>query len=344
MGRFSLPFRLRKLTLQLQIFVVQCSIGRIYMVIRKGFQTIRRLPPTGSLEAFVAAARLGSLRKASEELSLSVSALSRRVQKLEQHVGRMLFTRAGNEYRLNQEGARLLDEIELPFDSMVAAFERRAKPKKMKLIVGVPMSFATAWLIPRLDRFRKANPDIELELNTSGSPVEKLGDTMDTIIFFAQDGAENVSFQPLRKQGAFTIAKKGVADPLVGLKRNLKTTPLLVHRRLSHILDAWMKAVGLPRDFDLKIDRFDDGRMLVAAAKSGLGLALVLEDMVNFYGDTKDLVRPFGEYVPTPFSYAISERPTSGNSAAVRRFGDWIAEETRQDAQMALSEKLLETS
>lgn len=310
----------------------------------QGILTIRTLPPSGSLEAFIAAARLGSLRKASSELNLSVSALSRRVQKLERHVGRMLFIRTGNEFRLNQEGTRLLAEIEQPFDQMASAFERRKKPKKMDLIVGVPMSFATAWLMPRLDQFRKANPDINLQLDTSGSPVEKLGDSLDVIIFFAEEGAEDIPFQSLRKQGAFTVAKEGAVDARDGLRAVLKKTPLLVHRHLPHIVDAWTSAVGLPHDFDLNIDKFDDGRLLVAAAKSGLGLALVLEDMINFYGSTTDLVRPFGEYVATPFSYAISERPTSGNSVAVRRFGAWIAEETRKDGSTPLPEKLLETS
>ena len=102
--------------------------------------SIRRLPPTGALEAFLAAARYGSLRKASDAMNLSVSALSRRVQKLEQHVGRALFTRSGNEYRLNQQGQRLFAEIEQPFDQMVSAFQRRATPRKMELVVGVPTS------------------------------------------------------------------------------------------------------------------------------------------------------------------------------------------------------------
>ena len=276
-------------------------------------------------------------------MNLSVSALSRRVQKLEQHIGRTLFTRSGNEYRINQEGKRLLAEIEQPFDQMVSAFERRERPRKMELVVGVPTSFATAWLIPRLDLFRKANSDIELTLDTSGSPIQKLGESLDMIIFFAEEGAEPFPFQPLRKQGAFTVANEGLVDPLLGLKGVLRKTPLLVHRRLPHILDSWLSHVGLSRDFPLTIDAFDDGRLLVAAARSGLGLALVLEDMINFYGNSTGLVRPFGEYVRTPFSYAIAANPISGNSRAVERFAAWITEETRKDSQMTLPGKLLET-
>lgn len=212
------------------------------------------------------------------------------------------------------------------------------------MVVGVPTSFATAWLIPRLDDFRKRNPDIDLSLDTSGSPIEKLGESLDMIIFFAENGAEQVEFQPLRRQGAYAVAKEGVVDPLRGLKAALRRTPLLVHRHLPHILDVWKAEVGLPKDFDLKIDPFDDGPLLIAAANSGLGIALVLEDMVNFYGNSIGLIRPFGEYVRTPFSYAIAAKPASGSAHAVDRFRRWITEETHRDKQPSISGKVLETT
>ena len=40
---------------------------------------MRRLPPLTAIEAFVAVARLGSIKAAAQELSLSAPALSRRV-------------------------------------------------------------------------------------------------------------------------------------------------------------------------------------------------------------------------------------------------------------------------
>ena len=305
---------------------------------------IRRLPPTGSLEAFVAAARAGSLRRASIDLNLSVSALSRRVQKLEQHTGRPLFLRKGNEYRLNEEGRRLLARIEKPYDEITAAFDMRGRVDRKGLTVGVPTSFATAWLIPRLDDFRKRNPDIELRLYTSGSTLEKLGECLDMIVFFAEEDRETVDFEVLRPQGAFLVARDGLVDRRDGLRKALRDTPLLVHRHLPHILENWLSDLGLPADIDLNIDYFDDGPLLIAAARSGLGLALVLEDMVKFYGDSGGLVRPFGEYVRTSFSYAIAARPAGGSVHAIERFRSWIVEETRKECELSLPAKMLEAS
>lgn len=259
-------------------------------------------------------------------------------------MGRALFSRGGNEYRLNDEGRRLFAEIERPFDEISSAFERRGAPGKKGLVVGVPTSFATAWLIPRLDEFRKGNPHIDLRLDTSGSPVEKLGESLDMIIFFAEDGAERVEFEKLRPQGAFLVARAGVVDPLDGLKAALRKTPLLVHRHLPHIFESWASDLGLSDDIEPTIDWFDDGPLLIAAAQSGLGMALVLEDMVNFYGNAAGLVRPFGEYVRTRFSYAIAAKPASGSVHAIERFYDWVIEETRKESGAGLPQKKLEAS
>ena len=263
--------------------------------------------------------------------------------KLEQHVGRPLFTRGANEYRLNEDGMRLFEELKLPMDQLTAVFERRAAPSRKQLVVGVPTSFATAWLIPRLDRFRQSNPDIDLRIETSGSPIEKLGSTLDMIIFFAEEGKGKIEFQPLRPQGAYVVAREGLVDPLDGLRAALRSTPLLVHRHLPQMLDTWKAEVGLTADFPLNVDTYDDGPLLIAAAQSGLGLALVLEDMENFYGSSTGLVRPFGEYARTSFSYAIATKPASGSVHAIERFRQWVIQTTDAETQSRVPRKKLET-
>ena len=242
-----------------------------------------------------------------------------------------MFFRSGNEYRLNREGERLLSKIERPFDDIIAAFTPQGSSQKSELTIGVPTSFATAWLIPRMENFRRTHPNIDLRLDTSGSPIKKLGDTLDMIIFFAEEGAEPVEVEVLRPQGAFLVAQEGLVDSRDGLRKTLRSVPLLVHRHLPHILENWLSELGLDGDLNLSIDEFDDGPLLIAAARSGLGLALVLEDMVTFYGDAAGLVRPFGEYVKTSFSYAIAKNPTAGNQNAVERFRDWIVHETQME-------------
>lgn len=306
------------------------------MCISNGDIDIRRLPSSGSLEAFVAAARSGSLQQASLDLRLSVSAISRRIQKLEQMLARSLFVRHGNEFRLSDDGRRLFEAIEKPLEEIICALDAHWSDPEDRLVVGVPSAFASAWLIPRLAHFRESHPDLQLEIDTSGSPLKKLGSSLDVIIFFANEKTSSLGCKTLRPQGAFTVAKQGVVDPLRGLQANLRTTPLLVHSGLPEVQRCWMEALNLPTDFPLTIDPFDDGALLVAAAQSGLGIALVLEDMIEFASDAEGLIRPFGEYVRSPFSYAIASRPANARPKSVERFCSWIVQETRTESTQSL--------
>lgn len=78
--------------------------------------SMQRLPPLGSLEAFVAVAQRRSLKAAAPELEISVSALSRRIQSLEERLGLMLFERGGREFRLTADGAALLESVCVSLD------------------------------------------------------------------------------------------------------------------------------------------------------------------------------------------------------------------------------------
>src|SRR3546814_17064662 len=70
-----------------------------------------RLPPLGAIEAFVTVARMGSIKNAAEVLALSPSALSRRVQTLENRMGEALFERKHKALSLTMEGERMLEAV-----------------------------------------------------------------------------------------------------------------------------------------------------------------------------------------------------------------------------------------
>lgn len=292
----------------------------------------RRLPPNGAIEAFLSVTRAGTLTEAAQDLNLSVSALSRRVQSLETHVGKPLFERRHHEFRLTPTGTQLLEMIEVPYDALVSALEEVRQDHDYRISVGVPPSFAGAWLMPRLHRFRKAHPDVDLKFDSSGSPKSKLGVSLDAIILFADREEERLEMRQLKPQAAFAVAAPGVLPDAGTLTERMQGQPLLIHSGLSHILPNWMAAMGLDSAPGSRIDEYDSGPVMVAAAESGLGVALVLEDMVAFYpGQTPRLVRPFGERVETPYSYYLAIRHASGSRQAMRWFRDWVVSEAEAE-------------
>ena len=76
----------------------------------------RRLPPLNALRAFEAAARLGRMTAAAEELSVTPGAISRQVRQLEQALGVGLFEGAKNKPQLTAAGASLWPALSAALD------------------------------------------------------------------------------------------------------------------------------------------------------------------------------------------------------------------------------------
>ncbi|MCP1515040.1 MULTISPECIES: LysR substrate-binding domain-containing protein [Pseudomonas] len=123
------------------------------------------LPPLLALRAFEAVARHLSFIKAASELSVTQSALSHQVQKLEQHLGKSLFVRRTRAIDLTADGQQYYDDIRPALDAIaVATRAQRAAPSTTVLRIGLLASFATLWLAPRLAGFLNRYPSIQVEL------------------------------------------------------------------------------------------------------------------------------------------------------------------------------------
>lgn len=110
-------------------------------------------------------ARHLSFIKAASELSVTQSALSHQVQKLEQHLGKPLFIRRTRAIDLTADGQRYYDEIRPALDAIAAATRaQRQLPSATVLRIGLLASFATLWLAPRLAGFLNRYPHIQVEL------------------------------------------------------------------------------------------------------------------------------------------------------------------------------------
>ncbi|MCB1549921.1 MAG: LysR family transcriptional regulator, partial [Hyphomicrobiaceae bacterium] len=68
------------------------------------------------LRYFAAVARAGSIRKASEELHVATSAVSRQIQKLEDELGTPLFERLPKGLKLTRAGSLVLRHAELTLE------------------------------------------------------------------------------------------------------------------------------------------------------------------------------------------------------------------------------------
>lgn len=123
------------------------------------------IPPLLGLQAYEAAARRGGFALAAEELHLSPSAVSQRVRTLEAHLGVQLFERLPRSLRLTEVGHAYLPAVRDIFEDLSAATNGLfGTSKHTQLTVRVQVSYATAWLVPRLKNFNEAFEHISLRL------------------------------------------------------------------------------------------------------------------------------------------------------------------------------------
>ena len=138
-------------------------------------QTHLRTRPIGAghLRAFEAVARHLNFRAASEEMALTQSAVSRQIQALEEDVGAALFLRHTRAVELTSAGALLLGTVAraLPqIDGVVRQIRQSAGRRSVSITTFA--SFASMWLIPRMEVFQRANPDIDIRIDASDVAVD----------------------------------------------------------------------------------------------------------------------------------------------------------------------------
>jgi len=132
------------------------------------------LPPLNALRSFEAAGRLGSIRGAAAELYVTPGAVSRQVRALESWLGIELFRHEGRTLQLTDVGARYLRAVTEHLSAIAEATGQATGRWRAEesLTIRSYTLLASTWLIPRLTRFRRSQPWVELELVTSSDPAD----------------------------------------------------------------------------------------------------------------------------------------------------------------------------
>ena len=116
---------------------------------------------------FLAVCRGGSLPRAAEQLGVSEGTVSRRIAGMEKRLAARLFDRHSTGHALTDLG-REVEAVAARIDSEVHAFCRIVEGQDQNLagslVVTVSPALLTEWLLPLIEEFTKANPQISLEL------------------------------------------------------------------------------------------------------------------------------------------------------------------------------------
>lgn len=288
----------------------------------------RDIPPWPALEAFVAAARSGSFRQAAAELGLSAPAFTRRIQALEHYIGARLFDRDAQRAVLTPAGRHYFHLLEPGFESLRrAAAAMRPDGGSRPLRLRISHSLAALWLAPRLARFAAAHPDIDLQLESRGTPDELRSGLIDVGIFFSP-----TPFEDLAARQLFSLETSVVAAPALFADPSMQFEDLMRYPRLDltdpgEIWPEWLRATGheaaLPRARFL----FDSIEVMYQAAAAGAGLALGLRPIVDPFLADGRLRVVLTSRQEMAGAYYVAATKECLRHAAARRLWRWLGEE-----------------
>src|SRR5438105_15743035 len=143
----------------------------------------RPLPPLDLLRGFESAARHLSFTKAAVELFLTQSAVSRQIQSLESFVGVALFERRHKALALTEAGQAYHRAVAASLDSIREATRKLRETRTGHVLtVTTTVSFASIWLVPRLARFRKESPGVDVRITATHDVVDMEREGIDLAI------------------------------------------------------------------------------------------------------------------------------------------------------------------
>jgi LysR family transcriptional regulator, glycine cleavage system transcriptional activator len=296
---------------------------------------MRRLPPLTALRAFEAAARHLSFRAAAAELGLTPSAISHQIRQLEQLWGMALFRRRPRPLILTEAGRRLFPPIRDVFDGLAAAVaDVHPHSERGPLRVTTTNAFASRWLVPRLPLWRRAWPDLALEIIGTDAVLDLRTGEADVAIRYAHAPPRGLECEELCRDWFWPICSPALlaAGPPIKQPADVARYPLVhMHWRpeernaptwrrwfqAARAVDPRVPGVGLAGELS-----FREELHAIEAVVAGQGIAVCSDLLVASELRAGTLVKALE--LPLPgFGFYLAYTAESPCRSAIAAFGAW---------------------
>ncbi|MEQ8666810.1 MAG: transcriptional regulator GcvA [Rhodospirillales bacterium] len=294
------------------------------------------LPSLNALRAFEAAARLGRVNAAAEELSVTPAAVSHQIKSLEEHFGVPLFRREVRQISLTPTGQKLLPLLSEGFEKLAEACRLiETAEQSGVLVVSAPPTFAAKWLVRSLQDFYAVHPDISVRLDGTIGLTDFDRDDVDVAIRFGAGPYPDLHAVPLLAERVYAVCAPDLATP----EKPLDTPDDLRHHKLLHM--TWQSPSGLMPDWPMWLKTagvegvdttprlvFNNEVLAIEAAIAGQGVALMSAFHAKGEIERGRLIGLFDLELPTDFHYWLVCPPAYAERPKVSAFQDWIVEAT----------------
>lgn len=248
-----------------------------FLICRKAGPLPRRLPNLNRIRAFEAAARHLSFKDAADELHVTHAAVSHQIKALEQELGRKLFVRLTREVRLTDAGRAFLPDLTRALDLIAqATTDVTGDRMEGRLTLSIAPFYGNRMVLPRLDRFHAAYPDLQIVANMSAAVVDFRKSDIDAAIRYGKGNWPGTTALLLHSDvSAPLCAPDYVAEkPLPLPPSDIARMTLACVAGREYEWQHWFTAVGFSPQKPLRLVPYENRARALDLALSGHGACL----------------------------------------------------------------------
>lgn len=268
----------------------------------------------GAIPAFVAVVKGGGFSPAARALGVSKSAVSKRINQLEQDLGVRLLYRTTRKLSLTEAGERYFEHAEQALlaasQAEDAVAELQGEPQG-KLKISSPMSFGRLHISPLIPKILKRHPKLDIELLMDDRPVDLVADGIDIAI---RSGFGGLPDSALVARKLAPLRQAIFASPDYGRERPLPRTPaeLTEHNCIlfsySRDSNVWtFERHGASETVEVTGSyRVNNSEAILAAILEGIGVGRLPTFVAGPLVRSGQLVNLFPDYrIPDHTLYAV---------------------------------------
>lgn len=274
---------------------------------------------------------------------MTPAAVGQLVRGLEDWLGVALFVRAStgrSRLAATEAAQRALPEIRAGFDRLGMGLEHlKNSGAHGVLTVTVSPAFAAKWLLPRIERFHAAWPEIDLRLDTNLKAVDFVPGGIDIGVRYGIGKWDGLLAEKLMNEEIYPVCSPG----WLARHGRLPTPAQLADETLIHDLsmdgqagfptwDRWLEAAGTGAVATQRGMRINNSAAVLQAAIDGSGVALGRSVMARDDLAAGRLVRLFPHIAfPSSLAYYVVYRPGCATLARLAAFRQWLVDEAALD-------------
>ncbi|KJY66430.1 LysR family transcriptional regulator [Vibrio coralliilyticus] len=288
------------------------------------------LPSIKALRSFIAVAHHQSFSKAAEELYVTQGAVSKQIAILEQMVGQPLLERHLNGIELTIAGKQYLPKVieALEIIQHATASLIQSDTQQELLTIDVTPSFASLWLLPKIEGFRRIHPQLQVKIRTRENTQLKLAGESDIALRCLPLSKHYEHSQLLCQEKLLLIGEQSAS--FSDVNSVLTQHALIPHTTRPQLWELFKLEHQCAESLNYYGVGYEHFYLSLEAVKRGKGLALVPDFMASEMLENDQVSNLLGLSMLSGYGYYLSVPNYRLASRKVQLFHQWLRDELEE--------------